>query len=72
MLGEPTGVERRDLVGRLEAQLKAQEVGESKMVVAEPGARDVDRDDQRVGLFEVVEQARADAQPDEDVARAGQ
>ena len=60
VLGVPAGgepVQPRDLVRRLAAQLEPQQVGE-QVVVAEPGARHVHRDDERVGLLELVQQPR--------------
>ena len=59
-LGMPAGgepVQPRDLARRLAAQLEPQQVAE-QVVVAEPRARDVDRDDERVGLLELVQQTR--------------
>ena len=59
LIGVPArreAVQLGDLAGRLAAQLEPQQIAE-QVVVAKPRATDVDRDHERVGLLELVQEA---------------
>ena len=73
VLGVPPGrepVQPGDRVGGAALELQPQQVGE-QVVAAEPRARDVDGDDERVGVLEVLQDPRAVARARSGGRRAG-